>query len=167
LFTENINADLYYKKDYDASDFSVEEDDKLIKKDKNPNSKGAENLGIKELSDGEKVIKDSDLIVVWGEGLERYISDLSILKEKKVVYIGAFVDKIQDYSDYVIPSLIFAEKSGSFTNFEGKIQNFKKAVKGPDNAKPEWEIFAGILHGFDSSVNYSTVEQVFGELNAK
>ena len=167
LFSEEINADVYYKKDMDASGFSVVEDDKLIRKDKNPNSKGAENLGMRELSDADSLINESSVVVVWGEGLERYISSLDILKDKKVIYIGPFINKINDYAVYVLPSTLHVEKNGSFTNFEGKVQNFNKAVNSPENAKPEWDIFSGILHGFDSTVNYNDVEQIFNEINAK
>ena len=70
-------------------------------------------------------------------------------------------------ADFVLPANIFAERAGSFTNSQGKVQQFKKAVDGPGNAMPEWEIFGGILHGFDSTVNYTTVEQIFNEINAK
>ena len=167
MLTENINSDLYYKKDVASWEFSVEEDDKLIKKDKNPNSKGAENLGFVELSDGDNVVGNADVIIVWGSGLERYVSNCDVIKGKTIIYVGAYVEKINDYADYILPSLIHVEKDGSFTNVEGKVQKYYKAVNGPDNAKPEWQIFTGILHGMDSSVDYKSVEEIFEDLTTK
>lgn len=167
LFGDELGAELYYKKDVDATGYLVEKDDKLIGKDKNPNSKGAESFGLKELSDADNVLKNASLVIIWGDGIEKYVSSLDILKGKKVIYVGSFVNDINNLADFVLPANIFAERAGSFTNSQGKVQQFKKAVDGPGNAMPEWEIFGGILHGFDSTVNYTTVEQIFNEINAK
>ncbi len=163
LMKEYVGADVYYKRDYDASGYMVEEDDKLIKSDKNPNRKYAEMLGMEELK-GEDVLKDAGAVIVWGEGLDRYIGNLDVLKDKLVIFIGAFVNDIMDYSHFVLPSLIFAEREGSFTNFEGKVQEFSAAVEGPENARAEWEIFAQLLHAFGHKVKYRDIRQVKAEI---
>ena len=61
-------------------------------------------------------------------------------------------------------SLIFAERDGTFTNFQGIVQEFNKAVEGPENALPEWEIFALLLHAYGYEKYYDTIEQVRAEI---
>ncbi len=163
LMKDYVGADIYYKRDFDADGYLVEEDEKLIRADKNPNRKGAENLKMKEFS-GDDVLKDASVVIIWGEGIERYVSSLDILKGKKVIYIGSFVNEIIDYADIVLPTLIFAERDGTFTNFEGIVQKFSKAVDGPENAKPGWLIFGMLLHSFGHSVEYKDIRQIQAEL---
>ena len=43
-------------------------------------------------------------------------------------------------ADVVFPGAAFAEKSGSFTNMEGRIQSFEAALPRPGEALPDWEI---------------------------
>ena len=164
LVKEYIGGEIYYKRDYDASNYMVEEDDKLIKADKNPNRKTAEDLGMKEFP-GDEAIKDAGAVIIWGEGIERYLSSLDLLKNKLVVYVGSFVNDVADYAKFVLPSLIFAEREGYFTNFEGKVQEFKKAVDGPENAKAEWEIFSLLLHAYGHNILYTDINQIRAELN--
>ncbi len=163
LMKDYVGAEVYYKRDYDASGYMVEEDDKLIKADKNPNKKGAENLGMKEFPGGE-AIKDASAVIIWGEGFERYVSSLDVLKDKKVVFVGQFVNDIVNYADFVLPALIFAERDGTFTNFEGKVQEFSKAIEGPANALPEWEIFSLLLHAYGYEKYYDDIKQVQAEI---
>ena len=163
LMKEYVGAEVYYKRDYDATGYLVEEDDKLIKADKNPNRKGAENLGMKEFP-GDDAIKDAKAVVIWGEGFDRYVSSLDVLKEKLVIFVGPFVNDIINYAKFVLPTLIFAERDGTFTNFQGIVREFSQAVEGPANAKAEWEIFGILLHAFGHGTWYDDVRQVRAEI---
>jgi len=44
------------------------------------------------------------------------------------------------HAHVILPGAAFSEKSGSFTNMEGRIQSFEPAVPLPAEAKPDWEI---------------------------
>jgi NADH dehydrogenase/NADH:ubiquinone oxidoreductase subunit G len=39
----------------------------------------------------------------------------------------------------VIPTAIPAEKGGSFTNIDGRVQHFGPVLSPPGEARPEWE----------------------------
>ncbi len=44
------------------------------------------------------------------------------------------------YADVLLPGACFAEKSGSFTNTERRIQPFRQAIDPPGAALPDWKI---------------------------
>ncbi len=59
-----------------------------------------------------------------------------------------------NYADVVLPGTCFAEKDGTFTSGERRVNRVRKAVDGPGQAKYDWEIIALIakkmgLKGFD------------------
>ena len=73
-------------------------------------------------------------------GLNEY---LCLLVELIVVQDILFSETV-GIADVVLPAAAFSEKSGSFTNMEGKIQCFSFAVSPPGQAKPDLEIL-GLL----------------------
>ncbi len=65
----------------------------------------------------------------------------------------------------VLPAASFAEKDGTFTNTERRVQLLKPAVKPPGQAKPDWEIISLIakkmgVAGFD----FKSQEEIFEEV---
>ena len=59
-----------------------------------------------------------------------------------------------EYADVVLPGTCFAEKDGTFTSGERRVNRVRKAVDGPGESKFDWEIIALLakkmgLKGFD------------------
>jgi len=57
-------------------------------------------------------------------------------------------------ADVVLPAACWAEKDGTFTNAERRVQRIRKAVDPPGQAKADWEIVTALaqklgLNGFD------------------
>jgi formate dehydrogenase major subunit/formate dehydrogenase alpha subunit len=48
------------------------------------------------------------------------------------------------YADVVLPGVTWAEKDGTFTNTERRIQLIRKAVEAPGGARPDWTITAAL-----------------------
>ena len=46
------------------------------------------------------------------------------------------------YADVILPGVAFAEKDGTFTNTERRVQLVRKALDSPGQARPDWEILA-------------------------
>jgi formate dehydrogenase major subunit len=72
-----------------------------------------------------------------------------------------------DYADVVLPGTCFAEKDGTFTSGERRINRVRKAVDGPGESKLDWEIIGMIakkmgLKGFD----WKTANDVWDDLRA-
>jgi len=53
-----------------------------------------------------------------------------------------FPSETSPYADMMLPGVSFAEKDGTFTNTERRIQMGRKAIKSPGEAKPDWWITA-------------------------
>ncbi len=94
------------------------DDDNILRvSDKNPNRKGAEILGIKEERGKEEV-------AIVFHFVPEEISNHKIK-------IGVFSNKFEgmEQFDLILPCVTFAEKAGSWTNLEGRIQEFQKALE--------------------------------------
>jgi formate dehydrogenase major subunit/formate dehydrogenase alpha subunit len=76
--------------------------------------------------------------------------DLVILQE-------IFPSETAPYADILLPGASFAEKDGTFTNTERRIQLVHKAVESPGLAKPDWwiisELAKMILKKGDRKIN--------------
>ncbi|MEN8242458.1 MAG: formate dehydrogenase subunit alpha [Chloroflexota bacterium] len=53
-----------------------------------------------------------------------------------------FMNETAEYADIIFPAASFAEKDGTFTNSDRRVQLVRKAVKSPGEARPDWEIIA-------------------------
>ena len=77
-----------------------------------------------------------------------------------------FMSDSAQYADVVLPAASFAEKDGTFTNTERRVQRVRKAIASPGDAKPDWWIASQIAQrmgepGFD----YAGPEAIMQEIN--
>jgi NADH-quinone oxidoreductase subunit G len=73
-----------------------------------------------------------------------------------------FCEKVASYADVLLPSVPFAETSGTFVNTEGKWQRFKGAAPAQGEARPGWKVLRVLgnvlqLNHFD----YQSSEDIF------
>ena len=84
-----------------------------------------------------------------------------------------FMHETADIADVVLPAAAFAEKEGTFTNSERRVQRVRKLLDPPGDARPDWEIVQDLAvrlasrtgadtRGFD----HPTAAAVFDELAA-
>lgn len=76
-----------------------------------------------------------------------------------------FFTETARYADVILPAASFAEKDGTFTNTERRVQRVRKAVNAPGIAKDDWWIAAEIAKrmgakGFD----YESSEEIMNEI---
>ena len=77
-----------------------------------------------------------------------------------------FFNETAQYADVVLPAASFAEKDGTFTNTERRVQRVRKAVSSPGEAKDDWWITSQIAKrmgakGFD----YNSAKEIMQEIN--
>ncbi len=126
------------------------EDDELLKKaDRHPNRKGAELLGLHRgsqpkgqmlnaLREGNLralVVFRWDLPSLLGEETEQLLSQLRYL-----LVLDTHNRQWPGKALHVLPTAVYAEQAGSFTNFEGRVQAFGKAFEPTGEARDEVEI---------------------------
>jgi formate dehydrogenase major subunit/formate dehydrogenase alpha subunit len=68
------------------------------------------------------------------------------------------------YAHVVLPAACFAEKDGTFTNTERRVQMCRKAVEPPGQAKSDWEILQDVAQRLGANWNYSKPEQIWDEM---
>ena len=67
-------------------------------------------------------------------------------------------------ADVILPGAAFSEKSGSFTNMEGRIQSFESAIPLPGEAKPDWEILDLLGKRMGSTDQYRSIQHIRFEI---
>jgi predicted molibdopterin-dependent oxidoreductase YjgC len=55
-----------------------------------------------------------------------------------------FFNETNVYADVILPAASFAEKDGTFTNSDRRVQRIRKAVPSPGRARADWEIVTAL-----------------------
>jgi predicted molibdopterin-dependent oxidoreductase YjgC len=67
-------------------------------------------------------------------------------------------------ADVVLPAASFAEKEGTFTNFEGMVQRVQKAIEPPGDSLPDWDIVLRLSNSMECPMPYTSLQQVIDEM---
>jgi len=77
-----------------------------------------------------------------------------------------FMTETAKLADVVLPSKCFAEKEGTFTNTERRVQRVRKAVNGPGEAMDDWKITCEIAKRMGYDMSYEDGGQIMAEIAA-
>ncbi len=79
-----------------------------------------------------------------------------------------FLTETAEFADVVLPAACYAEKDGTQTNTERRVQRWRKAQDPPGEAKPDWQIICelGARMGYAEQFAYESPEEVFNEVAA-
>jgi formate dehydrogenase major subunit len=75
-----------------------------------------------------------------------------------------FPTETTELADVVLPVACFAEKDGTFTNTERRIQRVRKAVNAPGEAKADWQIFVELMKRLGMDAPYEKPDDVMREI---
>jgi len=75
-----------------------------------------------------------------------------------------FLSETAQFADVVLPSFCFAEKDGTFTNTERRIQRVRKALKPPGDARDDWQIICDISTAMGYPMHYTSAAEIMGEI---
>jgi formate dehydrogenase alpha subunit len=75
-----------------------------------------------------------------------------------------FLTETAQLADVVLPAASFAEKDGTFSNTERRVQRVRKAIKPVGNCKPDWQILMDLLNKLGIEKRYASAEEVFNEI---
>jgi len=180
----------------------ADQDDILIRADRTPNGFGAKEVGVRPRDGG---LSFDGILKTIHEGQIRalYVIEDNIASDPGVAKVlgrleflavnSAHENETTRLADVVFPSSTFAEKNGTFTNFQGRVQRLRPSVatleqdraldgfamsrldkfgssfdrwaKGNKrDARPTWRIIAGIASLMGVKYKYSTSEDVFNEI---
>jgi formate dehydrogenase (NADP+) alpha subunit len=78
-----------------------------------------------------------------------------------------FLTETAQLADVVLPAASFAEKDGTFTNTERRIQRVRKAVSPPGEAQPDWWIISEVARRMGAGgFEFEGPEQVMAEVSS-
>ncbi len=80
-----------------------------------------------------------------------------------IVCQDIFFNETCEYADVILPAAAFAEKDGTFTNTERKVQRVRKALPLKGECKPDWQIISEVMELFGHK-GFTSPEDVFNEI---
>ena len=86
------------------------------------------------------------------------------LEKAFVVVQDIFLTETCEYADVVFPSNAFAEKDGTFSNTERRVQRVRQCVPPKGECRDDWWTLMQIMNRIGYKCHYDKVEDIFNEL---
>ena len=77
-----------------------------------------------------------------------------------------FMSETAKLAHVILPATCFAEKDGTFSNTERRVQRVRKAVEPPGDAMPDWQILCRVSTAMGYPMSYSHPGEIFDEMAA-
>jgi predicted molibdopterin-dependent oxidoreductase YjgC len=77
-----------------------------------------------------------------------------------------FLSETGELSHVVLPGAGFAEKDGTFTNTERRVQRVRKAIDPIGNARADWRIISDLSNRLGYPMNYDSPKEIMDEIAA-
>ena len=75
-----------------------------------------------------------------------------------------FLTETAELADVVLPAACFAEKDGTFTNTERRVQRIRRAVPAPGEARADWEIVQEVMLRLGYENQAASPEEILAEI---
>ena len=142
-----------------------------IRADKSPNSRGAREMAaaagltLTEMSDLLKQVEAGTVQGVYllgGDPAERLTEAerAAFSKLKFLVAQDILVSDLVSIAHVLLPGAAFAEKEGTFTNVQGRVQRLRRVFPPPGEARPDWEIFRDAAEALGGKLDFQSLRDV-------
>jgi formate dehydrogenase major subunit len=81
-----------------------------------------------------------------------------------LVVVDLFLTETASLADVVLPAASFAEKDGTFTSTERRVQRVRRAIAAPGDARPDWQLLEALAGRLGRPMGFTGAEQVFAEM---
>lgn len=81
-----------------------------------------------------------------------------------LVVQNLFLTETAKLADVVLPGASFAEKDGTFTNTERRIQRVRQAINPVGNSRPDWSILMDLSNRMGYSMSYNHPSEIMDEM---
>jgi NADH-quinone oxidoreductase subunit G len=141
--------------------------DKILQhSDRNPNTQGCldQSLGRDGVDAILAACRSGSLkaLVLQGPELLRIPEAVDAVARVPVVAVMATHEGPElDRATVVLPTALWAEVSGTFTNFQRRVQRVSAAVPAPGEAQPRYEMTAGLLSRLGKPLGAATPREIF------
>ncbi|MCR4336961.1 MAG: molybdopterin-dependent oxidoreductase [Candidatus Omnitrophica bacterium] len=171
LFKETLGIEQI---DFRVPEKSSTSDDFLLKADRNPNTAGAQTILQPSDADGTPTIiqkakqGELDLLYVFGHDLIKLFGKDTVeqiaKKVKLFVFQGSNINETCGYAHLNLPSAVYAEKEGTFTNCQQRVQRIWPAFFPLGEAKLDWEILSLLSAKLGTPLKYQGEQEIFKDI---
>ncbi len=116
-------------------------------------------------------VETGDIKAIYVMGENPALSDPNLNRTRKalemvdfLVVQDIFLSETAEYADVVLPSACFAEKNGTFTNTERRVQRIRTAVPPPGQAESDWKIICDLSTKLGYKMSYDSAGQIMDEI---
>jgi NADH-quinone oxidoreductase subunit G len=150
-----------------------ESDEILLSSFRNPNLVGAHLLGVAQDEPGSKLPEifqrvqagSIKAVLALGEDLVNAgLTTADLEKLEAFILIDILPNRTSTHATALLPGYSFAEKRGSMVNIKGRLQRLNRAIRGPGEARDDWEILRDLLQEFTGSNGSYLIEDVFKQM---
>jgi NADH-quinone oxidoreductase subunit G len=148
-------------------------DDILMSADRNPNTLGAQLMGVTGETPGSRLKTIADRIrsgaikavVAHDENLtELGLTVDELRKLPALIVIDILPNETTRCATVLFPSSAFSEKRGSMINIKGRLQRLNRATQPPGTARDDWEIIRDLIQQLTGSNGIYLIEDVFKQI---
>jgi len=148
-------------------------DNILLSADRNPNSNGARLLGLTtepgarlpEIVNGVVSGRVKALVALGEDPTEIGLTVDQLKALPAFVVMNILSNGATQAATALLPSFGFAEKRGSMINGKGRLQRLNRAVRGPGQARDDWEILRDLIQACSGRNGIYTIEDVFRQMS--
>jgi NADH-quinone oxidoreductase subunit G len=150
-----------------------ESDEILLSSFRNPNIVGAHLFGVAQEEPGSllpeifKRVQAGSIKAVLAlseDVMNAGLTTADLEKLEAFILIDILPNRTSAYATALLPGYSFAEKRGSMVNIKGRLQRLNRAIRGPGEARDDWEILRDLLQGFTGSNGVYLIEDVFKQM---
>ncbi len=88
----------------------------------------------------------------------------ALKKLEFLVVQDIFMTETTELADVVLPAVTFAEKDGTFTNTERRVQKLKRAIRPMFGSLPDWKIISEISKRMGYDMGYRAAHEIMEEV---
>jgi len=77
-----------------------------------------------------------------------------------------FMSETARLADVILPGACYAEKDGTFTASERRVQRVRRAVEPPGDARPDWRIICDVSAAMGYQMPYAHPSEIFDEMTS-
>ncbi|MFV8833442.1 formate dehydrogenase subunit alpha [Aquisalimonas sp. APHAB1-3] len=125
---------------------------------------------VTEITDGAL---DGTIRGMYVLGENPFVSDPDVEKVRKalgtlefLVVQDIFLTETAEFADVILPGSAFAEKTGTVTNTDRRVQVGRQALQPPGESRQDWQIICDIAERIGYPMRYPDVSAVFDEFAA-
>jgi formate dehydrogenase alpha subunit len=116
-------------------------------------------------------VETGDIKAIYIMGENPALSDPNLNRTRKalemvdfLVVQDIFLSETAEYADVVLPSACFAEKNGTFTNTERRVQRIRTAVPPPGESRSDWETICDLSTKLGYKMSYDSAGKIMDEI---